>query len=100
MANSVGSSGGFLSGEKTVTSAGTAEALETTVDLVESVVIIAKAANTGQVFVGGTDVASTTNDGLDAGDSISLSSRKGFKLSNIFIDVGVSGEGVDIYAVK
>jgi hypothetical protein len=96
MANSVGASGVLLSGSKTVTSAGTAEALAAS-GKYSSLVIIAKAANTGQVFVGGSDVASGTNAGLDSGDSLRLASAKGYVLSDVYLDVSVSGEGVDFY---
>jgi hypothetical protein len=99
MANSVGNSGRFISGEKTVTSAGTAEAIEAD-DIVHAVTIIAKAANAGQVYVGGSDVASSTNDGLDAGDQLSLESAYGIQLSDLYLDVGTSGEGVDFYGMK
>jgi len=99
MANSVGSRGVFISGEKTVTTAGTAEALGT--GLYRAVVIRAKAANTGQVYVGGSDVDSNTNEGLDAGDTLSMESeRHELDLSQIFIDVDTNGEGVDFYAVR
>ena len=50
----------LLSSEKTVAAAGTAEALATT-QRVRSVTLIAKTGNTNKVYVGGSDVASTTN---------------------------------------
>lgn len=101
MADSLFSSGHGLSGEKTVTTAGTAEALaDTAPTLYKSLVIRAKVSNTGQVYVGGSDVASTTNDGLDPGDSLPMFSDRGLDLSDIFIDVDTNGEGVDIYAVQ
>ena len=98
MANSIGSKGVFISGSKTVAAAGTAEALASS-GLYGSVVIVAKSANTGQVFVGGSDVASTTNAGLDAGDALSITPRPGhvIDLSDIYIDVGTSADGVDFY---
>lgn len=101
MANSIASSGNFYSGSKTVTAAGTAEALDTTNTLFSAVLLVAKAANTGQVYVGGSDVDSSTNAGLDAGDSLEIepSRGKGVDLSAIFIDVDTSAEGVDFYAV-
>jgi hypothetical protein len=92
-----------ISAEKTVTAAETAEALVSATQKVYSVTIIAKAANTGQVYIGGSDVASTTNDGLDSGDSITFSvdpRSPAMDLADFFIDVDTSGEGVDFYAVK
>ena len=100
MANSIGSSGSFISGSQTVSSAGTAVALETSFKLCRSLTIIAKSANTGQVFVGGSDVASGTNSGLDANQSISISSDNGLDMSDIYIDVGTNDDGVDFYAVR
>ena len=97
MANSKGPV--LTSGEKTITAAGTAEALAAT-DNVKSVTIIAKASNVGQVYVGGSDVASTTNDGLDAGEVLSFEAHAFMDLADIFIDVDTNGEGVDFYAVK
>ncbi len=67
---------------------------------VKSVVIIAKTGNTGQVYVGGSDVATTTNDGLDAGDSLEIESAGWMDLAAIYLDVDTNGEGVDFYAVK
>jgi hypothetical protein len=103
MANSVsGSSGAIISGEKTVAATGTAEALLGTLgSLYKSLVIIAKVANTGQVYVGGDDVATSTNDGLDAGDQLSIPyTPHGIDLGRIFLDVDTNGEGVDFYAVR
>jgi hypothetical protein len=101
MANSAQNN--FISGEKTVAATGTAEALLTDSggsSLYNALIVIAKNANTGQVFLGGTDVSSATNDGLDAGESVEFSSRHGFRLASIFIDVEVNAEGVDFYAVR
>jgi hypothetical protein len=100
MANSVsGSDGVFQSGLKNVASAGTAEALGT--GLYNSVVIIATPSNTGQIYVGGSDVASTTNDGLDSGDVLEIAPTKahGINLAKIFLDASVSTDGVSFYAV-
>ena len=89
----------FLAGEKTVTAAGTAEAIAAA-NRVKSIVIIAKAGNTGQVYLGGSDIASTTNDGLDAGETLSIEAVGWMDLANIYLDVDSNGEGVDFYAVK
>jgi len=95
MANSKGEN--LLSGEKTVSAAGTAEALAAE-DFVQAITIIAKASNTGQVYIGASDVDSSTNDGLDAGEVIAFDVIGSMNLAGIFLDVGVSGEGVDFYA--
>jgi hypothetical protein len=52
------------------------------------------------VYIGGADVATTTNDGLDAGDvfNLNLGPAHHVDLSTIFIDVDTNGEGVDFYA--
>ena len=104
MAASFGSKGLFLSTEKTVTAAGTAEALLAFGDIRDrwrAVTLIMKAGNTGKVYIGGPDVDSNTNDGLSAGDVLDLGkdyqSSHIFDLADIFIDVDTSGEGVDIY---
>ena len=89
----------ILSGEAFVTTGGTAVALSAS-RRVRSVSIRAKAGNTGQVYVGGSDVDSTVNDGLDAGESISFDSVGWMDLADIFIDADTNGEGVDFYAVK
>ncbi len=87
----------FAIGQKDVASAGTAVALDSA-RRVDSVVIIAKVANTGKIFYGGSDVASATQAGLAAGESISLGTLKPFDLADIFIDSSVNGEGADFVA--
>lgn len=91
--------GGLVPGEKAVTTAGIAEAL-TASNRVRSVTIVAKAGNSGQAYVGGPDIASTTNDGLDARESITIKPGKFFDLADLFIDVDSDGEGVDFFASK
>ena len=89
----------ILAGEAIVTTGGTAVALSAS-RRVRSVSIRAKAGNTGQVYVGGSNVDSTVNDGLDAGESISFDSVGWMDLADIFVDADTNGEGVDFYAVK
>jgi len=98
MANSIGSKGVFLSGSQAVASNGTAVALGS--GLYNSVTVIAKTGNTGNVFVGGSDVASSTNEGLAAGAAIEISPSRGhvLDLADIYIDVGTNDDGVDFYA--
>jgi hypothetical protein len=98
MANSEGPV--LLSGEKTVAAAGTAESLVAASRRVKSVVVIAKGGNTNRVYLGGADVTPSTNDGLAAGESITVEAVGWLDLADIYVDVGVNGEGVDFYAVK
>lgn len=96
MANSTFGSG--ISGAGTVAAAGTAEILDSDNGRhYTSITIIAEASNTGQIFVGGSDVASTTNTGLDSGEAVTLASPHGFLLSDIWLDSSVNGDGVDYY---
>ncbi len=89
----------IVASEKTVTSAGTAEALASA-RRVRSVTIVAKTTNTGQVYVGGSDVGSTTNDGLNPGDELEIPADNWLDLADVYLDVDTNGEGVDFYAVK
>ena len=98
MANSEGPV--LLAGEKTVATAGTAEPLVATSQRVKSLVVIAKNGNTNQVYLGGADVASTTNDGLDAAETITIEAVGWLDLADIYLDVDTNGEGIDFYAVK
>jgi hypothetical protein len=82
-------------GEKTVTTAGTDEALVGTSTPCREVTIMARTTNTGYIAVGtsGVDATLGTGDGivLAPGDSFS------FQISNlnlVYIDATVSGEGV------
>ena len=72
----------LVSSEKTVTTAGTAEAGFAS-ERARCVTIIAKSGNTGQVYVGGSNVASTTNDGLAPGDSLEISADTWLDLADI-----------------
>ena len=89
----------LVSSEKTVSASGTAEALSSS-QRVKSVTVIAKTGNTGQVYVGGSDVASTTNDGLAPGDALEVGSEGWLDLNDIYVDADTNGEGVDFYGVK
>lgn len=85
----------FAFGAASVSSAGTAVQVESTARRVRSVMILAKDSNTGRIFYGGSDVASSTQRGLAGGESVSLTSDKPFSLATIYVDSSVSGEGVD-----
>ena len=110
MANSLTKDGRMLSGSKVVTTAGTAERL-IPVDQAGSVFwtrafIVAKAANTGAIFVGGEDVASTTNAGLGAtagtNDTLEIVAVNWLHMdmSEVYLDAATDGEGVDFYLFK
>ncbi len=90
MANSEGPV--LLAGEKTVATAGTAEPLVATSQRVKSLVVIAKKANTNQVYLGGADVAATTNDGLDAAETITIAAVGWLDLADIYLDVDTNEE--------
>lgn len=89
----------LLVSEKTVTSAGSAVALHPS-QRVTSVTIVAKATNTGRVYLGGADVSSATNGGMSPGDSLTVPAANWLDLADLYIDSEVSGEGVDLWAVK
>ncbi len=103
MAESTGNSGGFHSGEVTGTN-GTATALASSTlggdRRYRAITIRAKAGNTGQVFVGGSDVTTATNDGLDAGEILNMASPGGIDISDIYIDVDTTSDGVDWYGLN
>lgn len=90
----------LISSEKTVSATGTAEALAASSQRVKALLVVAKPGNTGNVYLGGSDVATTTNDGLIPGESLSLPALSWLDLADIYIDVDTSGEGVDFYAIK
>ena len=86
----------------TTATAGTASALNGTTPLLAySVTIIARPGNGSNVFVGGSDVNATVNQGLRPGDSLKITPREQFlDVNKFFIDVATSGNGVDWYAEK
>lgn len=83
-------------GSKDVTTAGTAEALLAAATDCRMIFITAKSANTGSIFVGSSSVASINGTELTAGETIVLEAGIGSKIdvNEIFVDSGVSGEGV------
>ena len=90
--------GSLISGYQAIASAGTAEALAADNGRrYTSITIVAEADNTGNIFVGGSDVDSSTNKGLPAGSSLTLTSSHGWLLSEIFLDAGTTGDGADFY---
>jgi hypothetical protein len=89
-------------GQKTVSSAGTEEALVATALEVEAVTIKALAGNADVVYIGLNPVTSSTGFELSAGDSWTWNSpdpnRFLLDISLIFLDVGTNGEGVSYIA--
>ena len=86
------------SGQKTVSIAGTAEALGTTLSII-SVTIKAKAANTNNVYVGNDgagDITSSNGYVLDAGETVTIDTDN---LADIWLDVDTGGEGVSYIAL-
>jgi hypothetical protein len=79
------------SGQKTVSSAGTAEALASSQELVSGVTIKALAGNGGDCYVGGSSVDSSTGFVLDAGEQIFIEIDD---LAAVYLDVDSDGEGV------
>ena len=90
----------LLASAKTVATAGQAEALSASSQRVRSLTLIAKTSNTGQVYVGGSDVSSSTNDGLAPGDALEIPADNWLDLTDVYLDVDTNAEGVDFYAVK
>jgi len=90
--------GSVFSGEITVDAAGTREVFASAEQMFHSITITAKAANTGQIYVGGDAVDNTINDGLDAGDTVEFSSERSmWNMVNWYIDADTTGEGVEVY---
>jgi len=82
-------------GQKTVTTAGTAEALAASTACL-SVTVKALSTNTGNVYVGGAAVAAANGYIIQSGESISLDIDN---LADIYLDVDVNGEGVSYLGV-
>jgi hypothetical protein len=91
--NSVAAHASLVAGQKTVTTAGTQVALASS-QAVKGVTIKALHANTGMIYVGGSDVDSG-DFVLDAGEQIFLEIDN---LATVWIDSGVNGEGVSFIA--
>lgn len=98
MANSI--AGSLITGYQAVASAGTAVALAAdNGKRYKTFTIIAETDNSGRIFVGGSDVDSSTNSGLAAGATLSLVSSHGWLLSELYIDSAQNDDGVDFYGV-
>lgn len=96
MANSTFGPG--ISGFKAVTTAQQRESLGVSNGKrYKSITIVAERNNTGLIYVGGDDVASTTNTGLAAGAAQTWSSDHGWTLDEIYLDASVDTDGADFY---
>lgn len=94
----------FKLAEKTVTAAGTAEAIFASKTIAAGFTIRAKIGNTGNVFIGDStvDSASTGKGAMEPGAAINFTSdyalaNKPIDMSLIYVDSAVNGEGVDIW---
>lgn len=90
-----------LEATKTVTAAGTAEALVSSNTMITWCVIQPLSTNTGYVFIGDLNVSSTRGMWLDAalGQSLTLPEASVplyIDLATVFVDAAVNGEGVNI----
>lgn len=81
----------ITSGSKSVTSAGTAEALVGGSTPANSVIISALLTNTGTMYIGGATVDSTNGIPLDPGDAVVIEIDD---LNVIYVDSSVNAEGV------
>ncbi len=81
--------------------AGTAIALGTKQRL-SAMTLIARDGNKARVYIAGSDVTTTVNDGLRAGAVLEyqFTPQHPDDLANFFIAVDTTGEGVDIYGLK
>jgi hypothetical protein len=84
-----------------VTTSGTEVPLSAADLHVSSFVLVAKAANTGNIFVSDSTVSTTTNGGLRPGAVFPWGNDPpvlyGINLKDIYIDAAVNGEGVDLW---
>jgi len=85
---------------KTVTSAGTAEALKAAATPASGLIIRAMEDNGGPVYVGDSAVAAGNSGKLKANDALTFGGDQSIgevDLSVIYVDAGTSGEGVDVW---
>jgi large exoprotein involved in heme utilization and adhesion len=91
-----------ITATETVDSAGTAQAVVTSEVMTHSVEVSALDANTGDIYVGGSNVSSTNTIGLSAGETVTITAPTTDKgpemldLSTVFIDADTSTEGVSL----
>lgn len=85
----------IYNGQKTVSSAGSAEALASSQAIVSGVHIKALVDNTDVVYVGNASVSSSNGLELESGDSVFIEIAN---LATVYVDVAVNGEGVSYIA--
>lgn len=97
---------GSYSFAKTVTTAGTRVALQSSEFLVRSYIVVAKHANTGLIYVGGSNVSSSIGtryaaDGGEGWSAVYGGRREDmYDLSKVYIDSSVNSEGVIVRYVR
>lgn len=86
-----------VTGQKAVTTAGTSVQLSTSNTGIHTVILRAKIANTGKIYVGfsQTGVSSSLGLELGPGDAVTITTPR---LSDIWLDCSVNGEGVSYLA--
>ena len=94
--------GPFIVGQQAVGAAGTAEQLDTAnaAVVLRALTIIAYSSNTGRIFYGGSDVDSSTQKGLQAGESMTFEGPVPFELGSLWIDAATNNDGVDFIGVR
>lgn len=91
----------FVFGTKVVAAAGTQVQLDaTTTRMLRSLTIIAHSSNVGRIFYGGSDVDSSTQKGLQGGESFTLTGVGPFEIGDIWIDAATNADGVDFIGVR
>jgi hypothetical protein len=86
----------IYNGQKTVSTAGSAEALAASQAIVSGVHVKALIANTGKAYVGNSGVSSSNGYELDPGESVFIEIAN---LATVYVDVAVNGEGVSYLAM-
>ncbi len=91
----------LITGTKAVATAGTRERLVAVASnvSVRSVTLVAKQGNIGQAFAGNDTVSISNAPPLNPGDAMRIASGEPFNLSDVYLDVSVSGDGVDYCAL-
>lgn len=84
------------SGQKNVTTAGTAVAIGSSLN-VKNLIIIAKCNNLGDIFVGNNSVSSSTGAIIPPGDMLPCGA---VNLSTIYIDAEHDGDGISYYYIR
>lgn len=89
--------------QKSVTAAGTDEAIQASTFKVRNFAIKALSTNTGIMYVGAEGVSSSTGYPLSAGDAVSASailtkgSHGSYDLNKVWLDASVNGETVAVF---